>query len=160
MNKEMRNGKWQNGFTLLEALVVIGLLAVVVAITIPPFFRIIQKYRAETAIDQVTMNLRFARLAALKKRIPYRVVFSADPTNTYEVQVNPSRDLVTWEKYARSDTSIPGGLTILSGGITNVTYSPRGSANISGGSAIRIQSTDYIYRINVYTTGAVTKTAE
>jgi hypothetical protein len=49
-------------------------------------------------------------------------------------------------------------LDILTGGLTQVTYNPRGAANTSG--TIRVQSTDYIHRINVFTSGAVTKQLE
>jgi prepilin-type N-terminal cleavage/methylation domain-containing protein len=153
----------QNGFTLLEAMIVVGLLAVVVAILLPAFFGILQKYRAETAVEQVVMNLRFARLAAIKKRVPYKVLFfdnSSSPPNTYKMQLNPSKDNTTWDNYTLADTSIPSNLTILSGGISEVTFSPRGAATITGGTNLRIQSQTYIYRINVYPTGAVTKVAE
>ena len=152
--------KCERGFTLLEAVIVVGLIAVVVAVTIPPFYKIIQKYRAQTAAEQVAMNLRFARLAAVKKRIRFRVVFNATPTNTYQMQSNPTRGSGTWEDYKYADTSIPDSLKILSGGISNVVFTPRGSANLNGGNTIRIQSTEFTYRINVYATGAVTITAE
>jgi len=155
-----QRGQFQKGFTLLETLIILGIIAVVLAIVLPPFFSIIQKYRAETAVEQVAMNIRFARLAAVKKRIPYRVVFNATPTNTYQVQTNPSKDLSTWVNYDYSDTSMPKGLTILAGGISDVTFNPRGSATISGGTNIRVQSTGFIYKIDVFTSGAVTKTAE
>jgi len=166
MLKNHRERFFEKGVTLMETLIVIGLLACLLAVVLPQFVTILRKYRAETAVEQVAMNLRFARLAAVKKRIPYKVLFNPTPTNTYQVQMNPSRDSVTWVDYTLVDTTLPGNLTILAGGISDVVYSPRGSATISGGSNIRIQSNNHLngidvkYRIDVYTTGAVTKTAE
>jgi Tfp pilus assembly protein FimT len=129
-------------------------------IALPQFYKTFQKYRSETAVEQIMMNLRFARLAAVKKRIPYKVVFQATPTNIYQVQMNPSKDLLTWEVYPNADTSMPAGLDILAGGISDVVYNPRGAATITGGSTIRIQSSLYTYRIDVFTSGALTKTLE
>ena len=160
MERTNQDQRFQKGFSLMETLIILGLVAIIVAIALPLFYNIIQKYRAQTAVEQVAMNLRFARLSAVKKRIDYRVVFNATPTNTYEVQTNPNRDGTTWVKYDYTDTNLPSNLTILGGGVLNVVYSPRGSATITGGSNIRIQSTDFIYRIDVYASGAVTKVAE
>src|SRR5688500_16824883 len=106
------------------------------------------------------MNIRFARMAAVKKRRNYRVVINEDPSNTYEVQLDENKD-GTFEKYANADTSIASGLTILSGTTDAITFNARGSAAIVGGSTIRVKSNDdNIYRINVYSTGAVTKVKE
>jgi len=154
--------RYERGVTLLEGLIVVGLIAVVAAVALPTFFRLLMNYRSQTAVEQVTMNLRFARMAAVKKRINYRIIFNADPTNTYEVQMDPSR-LGSWEKYPNADTSLPDGLKILTGGITTVTFNGRGAATIaSGGSdTIRIESApDYIHRITVRTNGAVVKERE
>jgi Tfp pilus assembly protein FimT len=144
----------------LEAIIVVGILAAIVAIVLPQFFTILQQYRSETAVEQVVMNLRFARLAAVKKRIPYRVVFQPTPINAYEVQMNPSKDSTTWIEYANADTSIPAGLNILAGGVSDIIYNPRGAATITGGSTVRIHSSQFTYRIDVFTNGAVTKTLE
>ena len=155
-------GKFEKGVTLLEALIVLGLMAAMLLIVVPAFYEIIQKYRAETAVEQIVMNLRFARLAAVKKRIQYKVVIRDElstPANTYEVQMDPLK-IASFEKYTRADTSLPAGLTILSGGISQILYNPRGVATITGGGNIRVKSTDYSYRINVFTSGAVTKTRE
>ncbi len=148
------------GYTLLEALIVVGLIAIVAAIFLPAFFKTIQNYRSQTAVEQITMNIRFARMAAVKKRINYKVVFNEDPSNTYEVQMDDDKD-GTFVKYSNADTSVASGLKILTGGITEVTFNPRGAATITGGSTIRVKSTDdYIYRITVQTNGMVTKVKE
>ena len=150
----------QKGFSLLEAVIVAGLIAVIAAVFLPAFFNTIKNYRAQTSAEQITMNLRFARMAAVKKRRNYQVTFSADPTNTYAVLMDENKD-GSFEKYPNADTTIPDGVKILSGGITSVTFNARGAATIVGGSTIRVQLTDdFIYRINVLTNGAVSKQRE
>jgi prepilin-type N-terminal cleavage/methylation domain-containing protein len=158
----IQDRKLQKGFSLMEALIVIGLVAVLVAIVLPAFYRALQKYRAETAVEQIAINLRFARLSAVKKRIDYKLVFT---TNSYKMQT--STDGVSYTDYNHVDTQLPNNLSILSGGCTEVVYSPRGSASMTGGSTIRIQSLSYgggsgdiIYRITLTGAGGVTKTAE
>ncbi len=146
------------GYTIMEALIVVGLVALLVAVFVPTLYRMYQNYRAQTAVERITMNLRFARLAAIKKRFNYRVVVD-ESADTYEIQMNPLKDGTTWVTYNQADTSMPdSGLDILSGGVTQITFNPRGAANTSG--TIRVKSTDFIHRINVFTTGAVTKQVE
>ena len=143
---------------MLEAVIVVGLFALIVGVSVPTLYKTFQNYRAQTAIERISMNLRFARLSAVKKRIFYRVVID-DSNDTYQIQMNESKDGVTWARYTNADTSMPDdNLDILAGGITQITYNPRGAANTSG--TIRVQSTDYIHRINVFTSGAVTKQIE
>ena len=150
----------QKGFSLLEAVIVAGLIAIIAAVFLPTFFNTIKNYRAQTSAEQITMNLRFARMAAVKKLRRYQVTFSADPTNAYAVLMDENKD-GSFEKYPNADTSIPDGVKILSGGITSVTFNARGAATIVGGSTIRVQLTDdFIYRITVSSNGAVTKQRE
>ena len=137
-----------------------GLVAIVAAIFLPAFFKLFQSYRSETAVEQITMNIRFARMAAVKKRRNYRVVINADPTNTYQVLMDENKDS-SFEKYPNADTTMADGLEIMTGGITSITFNARGAATIVGGNTIRVKSNDQnIYRINVFTNGAVTKVRE
>jgi Tfp pilus assembly protein FimT len=153
MGKQM-----DRGFSLLEAVIVVGLVAIIVAVSVPTLYRSYQSYRAQTAVERITMNLRFARLAAVEKRIFYRVVID-ESNDTYQIQMNKAKDGTTWVRYKNADTSMPDdGLDILAGGLTQITYNARGAANTSG--TIRVQSTEFTHRINVFTSGAVTKQLE
>ncbi len=114
----------KRGFSILEAVIVAGLIAIIAAVFLPTFFHVIKNYRSETSAEQIVMNLRFARMAAVKKRRNYQVTFSADPTNTYQVLMDENKD-GAFETYRNADTSIPSGVKILSGGITSVTFNAR-----------------------------------
>lgn len=150
----------QRGYTLLEVVIVAGLIAVVAAIFVPAFFNVVQNYRSQVAVEQIMINMRFARMAAVKKRRNYRIVVNADPTNTYTLEMDEDRD-GTFEPYRNADTTVASGLKILTGGITSVTFNARGAATISGGNTIRVQSSeDYIHRITVQTNGMVRMTKE
>ncbi len=63
----------ERGFSLLEALVVLALIAVLVLILIPNLTAMYRAYRVDTAASQLAMNLRFARNAAVARRVTYRV---------------------------------------------------------------------------------------
>jgi type II secretory pathway pseudopilin PulG len=141
----------------VEIIIVIALIAIVMAIALPQFYRVYQNYRAQTAVERISINLRFARLAAVKKRVQYRVLVD-DVNNTYTVEWDPQKD-GSFETYAQLDTSMPDStVDILGGGLSQIIYNPRGAADVAG--TIRVSSPVATYRINVYTSGAVTKTIE
>ncbi|MCI0412805.1 GspH/FimT family pseudopilin [bacterium] len=156
----------ERGFSLLEALLIIGLIAIIAAVSLPAFYNTFQKYRVQSAARQVEMNLRFARLAAVKKKTMHQVLFrntSGSPPNTYVMMMDSDKNGAFDEDIEivkNIDTSLPEGLTILSGGINSVTYNARGAATLAGGTTVRIRGTEDTYRIDVRTNGAVSSQVE
>jgi prepilin-type N-terminal cleavage/methylation domain-containing protein len=96
----MRNTKRnERGFSLLEAVVVIGIMAVLSGMAIYQSFGSIETYEANSAMDIVSGQLRVARQLAISQRRPVAVTFlpsSTDhnlPAITYQLQDTVSGDL-------------------------------------------------------------------
>lgn len=68
-----RNGGWR-GFTLVELLVVIVIIGVVVAISVPAFGRYLQEYRLTKVAREVKANIQLTRLKAVTSN--FNVVFT------------------------------------------------------------------------------------
>ncbi|MFD1217984.1 GspH/FimT family pseudopilin [Microbulbifer celer] len=56
----------QNGFTLVELMVVIAVLGIILAIGVPSFRAMIQDYRIVTTTDEISSVLQFARAEAVR----------------------------------------------------------------------------------------------
>lgn len=59
-------GKSQQGVTLFELLIVIALIAIILAFSVPSFSKIIERNRLKSAAESLKSDLQLARLAAVK----------------------------------------------------------------------------------------------
>ena len=71
-------GFGHNGVTLVELLVVLGIIALVVGISVPSLSGYAKHLRLKTAIRQVVGLLSFARSSAISSHADYAVIFDAD----------------------------------------------------------------------------------
>src|SRR5208337_271398 len=79
----------ERGFTLLETLVVIGIMGILASIAIFKSFGTMESYKANSAMDIVVSQLRVARQLAISQRRNVQVSFNTaltPPTITYTVQ--------------------------------------------------------------------------
>jgi prepilin-type N-terminal cleavage/methylation domain-containing protein len=91
----MRNApRNQQGFSMIEAVIVVGIISVLTAITVFQSFGTMETYEANSALDTVIGQLRAARQVAIAERRPVQVTFtpvSADhglPTISYTTDLN------------------------------------------------------------------------
>lgn len=85
------------GFTLMELLITIGVLAVALAIAIPSFVSWLPDYRLKAAARDLYSNFQKAKLNAVKRNIPCAVSFSVDGngnTTGYTVFLDADVDFV------------------------------------------------------------------
>jgi len=90
MSHKKRN---EQGFSLLETLIVIGIMAILASITIFKSFGTMENYQANSAMDVVLGQLRVARQLAISQRRAVQVWFNvgASPqTLSYQVQPRPN----------------------------------------------------------------------
>ena len=146
------------GYTLIESIVVVGLIAAILAVAIPALYRTYQANRVQSAARTMAANLRFARMAAVKRKITFQVTVLdetevSDP-NTYSVQYDPSRSN-SFVDYRKLETDIPNGVIIDSSSLNSLKFNSRGGAQPSGTILlIGTDSTKYNVIINI--AGSVT----
>ena len=117
----------QSGFTLVEVLVVIGLIAVISAFAVPTFINWLPDYRLRSAAHDLLSNFQKAKLEAVKRNLRCGVVFASAGTG-YTVFVDANENYlfdgedtivqVAWSDY--KSVSIDAG---------NTTFANNGSGN-------------------------------
>jgi type IV fimbrial biogenesis protein FimT len=127
------NGKYTSpknpkikGFTILELMVTLGILAVVLTIAIPDFHRISSNGNLKTAARDLVADFNALRARAMAENTQYVLTFNGD--NTYMSPGLPN---------VKSPASIAKDITFAPpnfGGGTTVTFSTRGT--LTAGSVV------------------------
>jgi prepilin-type N-terminal cleavage/methylation domain-containing protein len=73
----------KNGFTLIELLLVIAVMGLLMAVTVPAFVDIGRGSRVQTAVNQLTGTINLARQMAITKRERVSIVFPDDFSQLY-----------------------------------------------------------------------------
>ncbi|MBL7195155.1 MAG: GspH/FimT family pseudopilin [Desulfobacterales bacterium] len=81
----MRLFNKQSGFTLIELIVIIAIVAVFAAIAVPNFLSYMPKHRLNGAARQVMGDLMAARMKAVSQNRRVKVFFYNDPVNQYKI---------------------------------------------------------------------------
>ena len=88
--------KRKNGFTILELVVIIAILAVLLLIAIPGFSRWLPNYRLRAATRDLFSNFQHAKLTAIKRHRTCAISFNQDIGGTiydYVVYVDTGNNL-------------------------------------------------------------------
>ena len=77
----------ESGFTLFELLVVVALIAILSAIAIPTMSSSTERNAVWTASEQLGSQVRQARLKAITRNTPFRIVFDCPAAGQYRVLI-------------------------------------------------------------------------
>ena len=111
------------GFTLIEILIVVGLVAVMAAVTVPTVAGAMDRYYINSAGQQVASTIRTARFQAVARNIRTQVNFDSPAVGQYQTEI---WDGMSWDalgEVQRLSTGITFG-----DGIADVTLEPSGRA--------------------------------
>lgn len=79
MVRKIRRLQCARGFTLVETLVVLGIIGIALLIGIPAFGTFLRRGRVDSAARQIDMNLLSARVQAVRQGNTIGLAFSNDP---------------------------------------------------------------------------------
>lgn len=133
------------GFTLMEVMTAISLIAIVAAIGMPAFTRALPALRLTDAARQVATELQHVRMRAIARGIPQQITFS---TSSYIVQ--QCNGACTNES---GNIALPEGVTATAA--TTPRFEPRGTVNtaaaitLSNGAAQKYVCVTTIGRVNI-----------
>lgn len=112
----------RRGFTLVEVIVTIAVLAILATIAIPNYQRFVVESRMTTQANDLLTALHLARSEAVKRNAPVSVnAVGGDWANGWEV-VDADGAVM------RAFAALKGGSTLDGGGVNTLTFQPNGQA--------------------------------
>lgn len=104
MSKSLNTKKSAPGFTMLEVMVTLGIIAIMAAIAIPGFSQWLPGYKLKSAARDLYSNLQLTKIGAVKTGSPWAIVFDTGFTpGRYYICSNPGAN-GSWEGPAGDDT--------------------------------------------------------
>lgn len=79
-----------SGFTALELMIVVAIIAILAALAVPSFSTTIDKQRITRAAEAVLADLRWARVEAIKRNRTVRVTFTTGSPWSYTIDTVPA----------------------------------------------------------------------
>lgn len=115
------------GFTLIELMVVVAVIAVASTLAAPSFIQQFANYRVRSAAEAIVNGLNYARGEAVRRNTPVSFSLDASGSGWSVAQVSPSTTLQT-----RSGGDSPNVITTSSTSSRSVTFLPTGLVDTSG----------------------------
>ena len=126
--------KKESGFTLMEMMVVAGIVGIMVAVAIPGFSVWLPNFKLRGAVQDLYSNMQNAKMEAIRANGEYKIEFSAG-SGTYTM-TSPSGTVQTFN-LAQYGYGIrygdPGGGDPITYSGDSVTFTSRGMTNNIGG---------------------------
>jgi type IV fimbrial biogenesis protein FimT len=100
------------GFTLIEMMVVIIIMAVVVAFAVPAYKSLVTQYRMSDELNEIASDVALARSMAIKEGLDVTICPSSNPTASVTATTPPSCSAGTeWNTgwIIFTDTALPSG---------------------------------------------------
>ncbi|MGI6485786.1 MAG: GspH/FimT family pseudopilin [Tepidanaerobacteraceae bacterium] len=135
-----------NGFTIIEVLVVVSLIALLSTVILPDFKSLLLDYKLITAARQMAQDLRLTQHKAISEGIPWKVIFQPS-SNSYMI----IQGFKSWKQ-----VSLPDGIKFDFVGFPSktLTFYPSG-APVPAGSVKITNNVRSLYIIASVATGRI-----
>lgn len=159
----------EHGYTLVEILVVVGLIGVVSAISVPVFIESNSRNALWTGAEQIGGAIRSARFKAISQNTPYRVAFNCPAANELRALIMTGDPAVDDDEDRCSQTlegdsgaiELPTGVTYDAEEATALQVTGRGNFTAAGGAiplTITVTHGSATRTLTVSATGQITFT--
>ena len=146
----MRPKKNESGFSVVELLTTIAIIAILAAIAIPAFSGWIPKYRLKMAARDLYSNMQLAKLTAVRKNQNCSINFSTSP-DSYTVSL-VNKTVVLGDYGSRVKFDDPTHLLTFM--TSPLTFNPRGLSN-SGYVYLSNDKNSAYFRVGPLSSGAI-----
>ena len=148
--------KNRKGFTLTEVTVVLSLLGIMSAISVPSYFSWLPKHRLQTSVRQIYDDLNLAKIRAIRSNTNAYITFSA-LADTYFVfldDVTANGLYEPAETILRNNVTLENGVDITVGNTFG--FNNRGMSTTGTAQVVRLTNpTNIIMRIDVTSAGSI-----
>ena len=144
----------QSGFTVVELVVVISLIGILAAITIPNLLTWIPKYYIKSAARDLYSNMQLAKMAAIQNSADSTITYSSGP-DTYTIS-GAMTATVTLEDDYRSGVRFDPAPGTAPFSDTSITFDSRGT--VPGGPSYAYLSNadgSLLYRVGALVSGVI-----
>ena len=121
------NSKSRSGYSLIELIVTLALAAILAAIALPSWNKLLPSYQLNSSVRQVQSELQSIKMRAAGENVGFQFAY-ADGAASYSIKRDSA--LVATKP-------LPEGVMITNTGV--ISFSPRGTAS---GNRIRLQNSD------------------
>lgn len=151
-------GERNHGFTLMETMITIAIIAILAAVSMPGIAVFMPNYRLKIAVQDVFSNMQNAKMEAIKTNTDYPITFD-DGNDSYNL--NGAKDVMLSDyksgiKYGRPPAS---GSLVIEYTLKTVTFNSKGMTNqdpTAGYEWIYLKNNkDQFYRIGTLATGII-----
>jgi len=152
--KNTGQGIWgKYGFTLLEAVIVIALIAIISAIAVPLSLQWAQNNEYRASARKILYVLREAKSSAIASNLEHRVEFENENRRYRVTRGNRSNNSIDWSTVIYDWTVLPPGVH-LSTNVDLIQVNTNGTAN-GGTISIKDETNRIRYEVRIARTGRI-----